>query len=117
MNNKKILRTVFGAALLPVVLLTGCATTSEPGTGLARANAKEYLSPLLVASLQEAPIGSTILLADPPWVGYSATKVEQYFAASGRNCIRFQLSASSGNALNLICEQQDGFWARVTNVN
>lgn len=117
MNNKKILKMVMKLALLPVLLLTGCATTSEPDTGLARANAKEYLSPLLVASLQDAPIGSTILLADPPWVGYSATKLEQYFAASGRNCIRFQLNASSGNALHLICEQQDGFWARVTNVN
>lgn len=117
MSNKLYLRTLLGIALLPVLLLTGCASTSEQSPGLARAQAKEFLSPLLVASLQEAPLGKSILLADPPWAGQTATKLDHYFAASGKNCIRFQLNASAAYTKHLICEQKDGFWARVTNIH
>ncbi|MDP5134951.1 hypothetical protein ORJ04_03195 [Rheinheimera baltica] len=108
MSIKTVVKTAF---LLTVMCLISCSTVEyveKPNVTI------QYLSPLLVASLQESHTGVAITLADPPWIGQYATKTDSYFSASGKNCIKFNLESSAGVEVKLICEHVDGLWAQAT---
>lgn len=92
-------------SLIAVLLgLTACATVPQGSTSIT--------NPVIVGSNTNG-VSLGAMIAVPPNAGVEgdqARVVDEYFSASGRQCVRVEL-AKAGSSTRVICQREGGDWS------
>lgn len=92
-------------------VLSGCAATkTTSGYYQPRVPSVKFVSVPVASQLAASSAGQQLMLdSSPLGNNISATVVERYFAASGRDCVRLAPESASGQPL-IACRQNDNQW-------
>ena len=93
-----------------VLCLSACSSTQWHQAAAGSVPQGKLINPLIMESLLLSDEGQTIQIQDAPWQGQRATKVKQYFAASGRQCMQVRLEHRQQLRMSLLCELPNQHW-------
>lgn len=106
----------FLATLVCVGALAGCATSSDPSANQWHSQAPEssYLSAELQQFFNNSAEQASAYFDQTPWGNHADVIVQsQYFAGSGRECLRLQVIPAAQTAKTAIACQQNSQWVSV----
>jgi hypothetical protein len=103
-KNTLLLNPFLPCVTFCLSLISGCANTSQQTNhSFANDTNLQFLATSFAAQIERSMVGTSFTVSESPWGASTQVKViERYFAASGRTCVK--LNVSDKGLVRVVCQ-------------